>query len=269
MIIPFLLTSIVIILFIWLGTSFFVLQQASKKIYNKTPSHHSYPLSKTNYTQSFMKLMDGTGIDFWHTINSESKNVYVYLHGNAGRVQHLYHELTEYGTVVAPAYPGYHFSEGKPSEKNIYATAQVSMDFVKSLGYNEEQVIIIGHSFGSAPAVYLAQIYPKAKRLIIINGISSIYSMCRRQYGPFCELGKTLYFSTRYAQSVKIPTTIAHLKSDKRIPFEEGQKLFQAIGTKEKEFIELSDNTHAYPNLKELKQVLNALNEVNDKKRNL
>lgn len=240
----------------WFLISYILYIQSGKVIFNRERSYHIYPLPLTEYQQEFFKLTDGTTIDLWHSPRQGSNQLIIYFHGNSGRIPSLYHDLTEYGSIIAPAYPGFHFSEGTPTQETIFETAVQTYEYAKELGYKPENIIILGHSFGGAPAIYLASQDIEAKRLIVINTFSSIYSMCLQQYGPFCELGKTLYFSTRYAQSISIPTTIAHLKTDTRVPFEEGQKLFQAIGTDKKEFIELTDNVHPYPNLKELEKAL-------------
>jgi esterase/lipase len=256
---PTIFISLAILTFLitaWLIISYILYIQSGKVIFQKERSYHVYPLHQTEYQQKFAKLPNNTTIDLWYSPNKNSNQLIIYLHGNSGRIPSLYNDLTEYGSVLAPAYPGFHFSEGIPTQDNIFQTATFAYQYAQELGYDPENIILLGHSFGGAPAIYLASQDIVAKRLIVINSFSSMYSMCRQQYGPFCELGKTLYFSTRYAQSVQIPTTIAHLKTDKRVPFEEGQKLFKAIGTNEKEFIELTDNVHPYPNLKELQTAL-------------
>lgn len=253
----FLISAILFLLIgAWFLISYILYIQSGKVIFNRERSFHIYPLPQTGYQQEFIKLSDGTTIDLWHSPKEDSNQLIIYLHGNSGRIPSLYRDLTEYGSVITPAYPGFHFSEGTPTQESVFETAVQTYEHAKELGYNPENITIFGHSFGGAPAIYLASQDIEAKRLIVINTFSSLYSMCRRQYGPFCELGKTLYFSTRYAQSVSIPTTVAHLKTDTRVPFEEGRKLYETIGTDKKEFIELTDNVHPYPSLKEFDSIL-------------
>ena len=62
--------------------------------------------------------------------------------------------------VIAPEYPGYGVYEGKSSEASIISDAEDLMRFVKGeLNWPEVDIIVIGRSIGSGPAIHLASTY--------------------------------------------------------------------------------------------------------------
>jgi pimeloyl-ACP methyl ester carboxylesterase len=53
-------------------------------------------------------------------------------------------------------YRGYGMSEGKSSEKNIYADAEAALKWLQSNGLTSSRLIVYGYSLGSAPSTEIA-----------------------------------------------------------------------------------------------------------------
>ena len=89
--------------------------------------------------------------------------VIMYCHGNKDhmdfywpRAQLLANTKSKnrYGVMMID-YRGYGLSEGKPSEKGLYADVDAALQWLKSNGLTNNRLIIYGFSMGTAPAVKL------------------------------------------------------------------------------------------------------------------
>ncbi len=178
----------------------------------------------------------------------------MYLHGNTSRLAHFFPELIKEFNVLSPAYPGYHESEGKPTVDSVYETAFLVYEWlVQKNGFPENKIMILGHSLGGSPAIYLASKKPQAKQLVIINIFSSIQSMRFRQYSIFCGFSGHISNSAEQAREVAIPVRHFAYPRDLDIPFAENEKLFQFFTkSRDKKFFTLDGYTHSYPNFKQI-----------------
>ena len=71
-------------------------------------------------------------------------------------------------------YPGYGIYTGETSETRILSDAETVFDYlVNSLGFENENILIMGRSLGSGPATYLAR-SKNAGCLILISAFTSI-----------------------------------------------------------------------------------------------
>jgi esterase/lipase len=244
----------IIVLGLYLTASLFVRAQVKKRLYRFDRSYYLDPLPQTVFQREFFKLPDGTTIDTVYTQGKKTRKVILFLHGNSGRPPYVLHELSKIHNVYSPAFPQFHYSGGKANQETVFQTAHQAYQELLSKGFQEKQILIVGHSFGSAAATYLASQKPNAGKLIIINGFASVMSMCQESLGPLCIMCKTLYFSTGYAQKVTIPVLVTHLKGDNTVPISQGKKLFESFSTNQKEFVELKRESHAYVDLTQLKQ---------------
>jgi len=93
----------------------------------------------------------------------------IYLHGNAadlGRCRSLCLAMMKLigCHILAVEYPGYGIFPGWPSEETVCVTAEQAYDWVVSpygMAWPPEQIIIMGRSVGSGPAVHLSQQFLK------------------------------------------------------------------------------------------------------------
>ncbi len=168
------------------------------------------------------------------------------LHGNGenisntGRTEH-YAGLRALGlNLVAFDYRGYGESEGRPGEAGLYRDADAIWAYLTdSLGVAPRQILIFGHSLGSAVAVDLAsRVAPRA--LVLEGAFTSLADVGRRHY-PFIPV--TLLARNRFASAEKIgrvaaPKLLLHARRDEVIPFDLGQRLF-SLAPEPKAFVEL------------------------------
>ncbi len=174
----------------------------------------------------------------------QSKPVFVYFHGNTGRLPQIINDLQKIGSILSPAFPGFHGTTIPSSTNTFYHAVDSAMAFIKKINIPHSQVIILGHSLGGNPAVYAATQYPDIKQIILANTFHSIKSMCSRQFGPFCYFADHFHNSAQLAPFIHASVCIAHTPEDRIIPFEEGNSLFHAITFPNKQFHSIS-GSHA------------------------
>ncbi len=240
-----------ILLILWLIISFYLYGQAASLVFNNKIS--LAPVPAYGYELNFVRNKAGENISMWYFPNSKTDKVVLYLHGNTGRIADYFADLKQYGTVLSPAYPGYHESEGNPTPEKTLETAVLAYDYLVNVKkIPEEKILIFGHSLGGSPATYLASQKPKAKKLLLANTFSSVQSMCFRQYSIFCVFAGDIFNSAKYAGEVKIPVRQFVYKTDLTVPADEGRTLFTYFKTQDKKIIELDESSHTYFNFRQV-----------------
>jgi len=241
------ITAVLLALFlIWMGASLYLISTSTSLIYQTDKSKNLSYQSKTRSV--FLNLKDGTKVE---VLIAEAKdkakkdNVFVYFHGNWGRIPKNIDELTEYGTVVSPAYPGYSKSEGKPNTALVYETAEVTMQWLETQKIDPAKTTIFGHSLGGSAAIYAATKYPDAKKLILVNTFYSIQSECQRSYSILCVLAYNVHNSANISQGINpsMPLYQFHNPKDDQIPQTEGKKLHEQMPNSQKSFSNI-EGTH-------------------------
>jgi uncharacterized protein len=236
------------IIILWLLASLYLTSQATALVFQNKVSWASVPtVQELDYKLVWQKTKEGKSFSIWDFKNFNTDKYLIYFHGNAGRLLHFFPELTKEYNVVSPAYSGYSESEGEPSVESTYDIAEKTYDWLVSQGVSEDKITIFGHSMGGSPATYVASKKPKANKLVVVNTFSSIQSMCISQYGPLCVFSGGIFNSAENAKNVTIPEYSFSYTGDTSVPFTEGKKLFEAMGTKNKTFTEMNGNSHSYP----------------------
>lgn len=225
---------------VWLLFSIFLYLVSPMIIFNTKASIGVEP--GVPFTQLWLNDAENRKIDTVWIQNSQSSKVVLYLHGNRGRLPPFFAPLAQKFNILAPAYPGYHQSEGKPSTKNIYSTALLAYDYLLQQGYQDDQIIVFGHSMGGSPAVYTGTQRPAAGKIVIVNTFNSMYDMCVPQYSIGCIFIKNVLDTAKYAPSVHNKVRQFHDKNDTVVPYSQGKKLYSHFtGTQDKKFITLPE----------------------------
>ncbi len=103
------------------------------------------------------------GVYIGSTRRIATDTVIMYCHGNKDhmdfywpRAQLLANTKSKnrYGVMMVD-YRGYGLSEGKPSEKGLYADVDAALQWLKANGLTNNRLVIYGFSMGSAPATKL------------------------------------------------------------------------------------------------------------------
>ncbi len=202
----------------------------------------------------YLLTEDGIKINAWFVPYKGSDRGLLWFHGNAGNISHrvdliqrLHHELKV--NIFIIDYRGYGKSEGEQSEEGITKDARAAYDTLLSRKeINPRQIFIFGRSLGSAVAVQLAT-ESQAAGLILEAPFTSIREMVQvtAPWFPFKERLKTQYNSLNKIKQVHMPLLIMHGDQDKIIPFEQGQRLFEAANSpKTFHMISGADHNNSY-----------------------
>jgi fermentation-respiration switch protein FrsA (DUF1100 family) len=197
-------------------------------------------LTETYWEVSFQNCRNETlvGCYFpYHKIapDETAAGTLLYCHGNGGnnfKFSNLGNELRRKlrCNVLIFDYAGYGKSEGKPTAPGILDDGRAARDWlVKQEGITNGQIIVYGQSLGGSVAVDIAA-KDGARALIVESSFTSLGDMGEHIL-PFLPANYLL--RERLASVEKIgkyhgPVFISHGQADKRIPFQQGKRLFDA-----------------------------------------
>jgi len=165
-----------------------------------------------------------------------SPNVLLYFHANAedlGLIYETVESLHEYFqvSVLAMEYPGYGLLKDgtKASEENCYRAALVALRYlVVDLGVRFSQIILIGRSMGSGPALFLASKFPVAG-VILINPFTSVSEVAKQYLGQKLSTLSfgSLFMNRRMIKHVASPVLLIHGMMDTIVPMMHSARLFE------------------------------------------
>ena len=200
-----------------------------------------------HFNELSFKLSDGKLLNGLLFKVDNSKGLIFYLHGNAGSlstwgyVAKRYTELN-YDVFILD-YRGFGKSEGIiNSETQLFEDNQLVFDELKKQ-YNEDKIIILGHSIGTGLASKLAS-ENNSKQLILLSPYYNLTDMVRQKYSFIpTVLLKYKFATNEYLKECEMPITIFHGNSDEVIPYESSLKLKKAFKVKIN-LIELKGQNH-------------------------
>lgn len=180
----------------------------------------------------------------WYVPAPDAKATILFFHGNAGNISHridylpMFHRLG-YNTLIID-YQGYGQSSGSPSELNTYQDARAAWQFLtEEKNIAPAQIILYGESLGGAIATWLAA-NENPGLLILASTFTSVPDMAEKIY-PFLPvrlIARINYNTLELLQSITAPVLVAHSPQDEVVPFEHGQRLYQAAA-EPKQFLTL------------------------------
>ena len=163
----------------------------------------------------------------------------LFFHGNAGdrrgRVEDCRVFMKSGADVFLIDYRGYADNPGSPDENGLAADARGLWKYAtKTLGVDPDRIVLFGESLGGGVAVRLAQEVceqgtPPAG-LIVRSTFSSLVDAARFHY-PWLPVRLLLwdrYPSAERIAEVTCPVLVVHGTRDRIVPYELGEKLFQA-----------------------------------------
>jgi predicted alpha/beta hydrolase family esterase len=134
--------------------------------------------------------------------------------------------------LISYDYSGYGRSEGKVSEKEIYSDIDEVAKFAKDdLGILPCDLILFGHSLGSAPTVHLAakNEYRNIKAIIFISPIASGVKLVSPEL-DFNKIDKMDVFSNlKKITDVHCPIFIIHGEKDQVVPISQSKEMSKFI----------------------------------------
>jgi len=174
-----------------------------------------------------LSTADGERIAAVYLPNPRATYTLLFSHGNAedlGGVLPLLPALRDLGfSVFAYDYRGYGLSEGRPSERNVYADIDAAYDYLtRDLRVPPERIILYGRSLGAGAAVDLA-----ARRfvggLILESPFLTAFRVMTRI--PVFPVDK--FRNVDKIGRVRCPVLVMHGEADEIVPLWHGQRLFE------------------------------------------
>ena len=169
----------------------------------------------------------------------------VFFHGSAGSYQTTVWSTQDYADkgwgILMPEYPGYGGNPGAPSETSFKDAAVSAMAWIKNQGVDEDDLVVIGNSIGSGPAITAAK--QGAGGLVVISGLTSLKDVVKEKLPSApTYLLRDRYENARDIQGIALPVLIVHGEDDEIIPFSQGRQLASISGG---ELLTIPDGDHA------------------------
>jgi pimeloyl-ACP methyl ester carboxylesterase len=228
---------------IWLFICITARLNVNAIVFHPLKRYYTYDGMPAN-TQYFATNSAQQKIDLKYYQGQKPEKLVIYFHGNGGFSTPFLTELIKQGNVLVPSYPGYLESEGTPTVDNFYETGDLAYQKALDLGYKENQIILWGHSLGGSMASYLSSKHPDLDKTILVNTFNNLKSECEKQFYIICIFGDGLLPSDQFASKIRGKVRQLHDRDDKTIDLQLGQKLYDAIGSKDKKFTILEEGDH-------------------------
>lgn len=191
---------------------------------------------------------DGASLVGWVMRTSrDSSGLWLLIcHGNAGNLSEFdrpvhYAGLRGLGlNLLAFDYRGYGESGGAASEQGLYRDAEAAYDYLRhSLGVPADQIVVFGHSLGSAVAIDLVS-RTRVAGLIVEGALTSAVHRGQELYPyiPVRWLARSRFSSIDKVSHITVPKLFLHAARDEVIPLAHGRRLFEAAPPP-KTFLEL------------------------------
>ena len=185
-----------------------------------------------------------TPLHAWH-LPGRGRALVVFFHGNAGtiaaRLPHAAALIALGLDVLLVEYPGYGRSGGEPSERSLYAAADVAHAWAVA---RRRPIVAMGESLGGAVAIDLAARKPLAA-LIAQSTFTSIADMARVvvPWLPFSLSPRNRFESIAKIGRITAPKLLLHGDADEVVPMAHGERLFKAA-REPKRFVKLAGAGH-------------------------
>jgi alpha-beta hydrolase superfamily lysophospholipase len=148
--------------------------------------------------------------------------------------------------VLAVDYRGFGKStDVAPTEAFAYEDAEAAWEYLAKLAPNRQR-FIVGHSLGGAIATELARRRPEASGLVLEATFTSVRDMISHSPWGFLPVGLILnqeFNALEKIGEVKMPVLVTHGTRDSIVPFEMGERLFEAAKSP-KRFIKVEGAGH-------------------------
>lgn len=165
---------------------------------------------------------------------ADGRAVVVFFHGNGADIagsEWLAAPLTQGGLgVLFVEYPGYGIAPGTPSEANIYAAAERSLEELSDRGVDASRVVLVGQSLGSAVAVEMA-LRGHGSRMLLISPFTSIPDLVDGliPFGLGGVFATDRFDTFAKAPEIDLETVVAHGDADWLVPLEMGVAVAERI----------------------------------------
>ena len=129
-------------------------------------------------------------------------------------------------SIIAMEYPGYGVYQSDPTEERILQDAESVLDFaVEELGVEHRDIIVVGRSLGSGPAVHLASTN-RVMGLVLVSAFTSIGDVVKDKFSSIVSLiVKQRFDNLAKIGLVKSPVHFVHGLKDTLVTIQHCYKL--------------------------------------------
>jgi pimeloyl-ACP methyl ester carboxylesterase len=135
-------------------------------------------------------------------------------------------------SVLAVDYRGFGKStDVAPTEAYAYEDAEAAWDALGKLAPGHKR-FIVGHSLGGAIAAELARRHPEGGGLVLEATFTSVGDMIEHSPWGFLPVGLILtqrFDTLSRMDEIRMPVVVVHGTRDSIVPFEMGERLYQAV----------------------------------------
>jgi len=177
----------------------------------------------------------------------DSSGTWILLcHGQSGNIAttvrpRYYAHLRDLGVnILAFDWRGFGLSGSEPSEEGLYRDATAAYNYLRAaLRVPPDDIVIYGHSLGTAPAIELAT-RVRASGLVTEGAPASVRRRAQEVYPyiPVRWVADSEFNSIGRIAQVVMPKLILHATADSTIPINHGRDLF-AAAKEPKRFVSL------------------------------
>ena len=202
---------------------------------------------------------DGTNLVGWFLpapgqVKESSRNILI-CHGNAENVAMVANGFGQTfqrnfnANVFIFDYRGFGKSEGTPDEDGVFADSVAALDVLcQKTNSQPSNVILVGHSLGGGPAVYLAK-ERGCRMLVLQRTFSSLPDTAAHSYPifPVHWIMQNRMDSINRIGDCPQPLFQSHGAADSLIPISLARRLFDKSPTEKKQFFAVEDMDHWDP----------------------
>eukprot|EP00440_Ansanella_granifera_P003202 gb/GFBE01003488.1/.p1 GENE.gb/GFBE01003488.1/~~gb/GFBE01003488.1/.p1 ORF type:complete len:576 (+),score=80.64 gb/GFBE01003488.1/:1-1728(+) len=181
--------------------------------------------------------------------SNSARFLMLYLHSNAEDLGRCYHfcnmlRLQFQVNVLAVEYPGYGVCPGgQADEESVIENARLAYRFITEvMQFPPEDIIVIGRSVGSGPALCLASEH-RVYGVILICPFLSVKEVVRCHLGRLADLIDERFPNQDRIKRISGSLLIVHGKKDAVVPWTQGDALYEAC-PRRKRLVTPEDMTH-------------------------
>ena len=262
-------TILIIFVLAYLFIVLFVYFYQRNLLYHPGENNYSGDKLIVEIDEVKIKTQDNIELLSWyHKKNLNSYKTILFLHGNAGSLENRIHKINHFKDMnvnfLLVSWRGFSGNKGTPTEKGLYEDARSAVNWLKSQGVKENNIIIYGESLGTGITTEIAQ-NKNFAGIILESPFTSMVDAGKNVYPylPVRLLLKDKYESKKKIKNIHSPILIMHGKVDKIVPFHMGKKMYElANEPKYSYFSEYDDHMMEYNEnlLKVLKDFVKSLN---------
>ncbi len=242
----------------YVGAATYVKLNETDLIFPREGAPHGLPAPADSlhlpYRTATFRTADSVVLSTWiiPAPHDDSTGMWVLLcHGQTGNIAtttrpEYYADLRMIGVnILAFDWRGFGASGGSPTEAGLYRDATAAYGYLRAVEHvPADQIIIFGHSLGTAPAIELAT-RVLAAALVVEGAPTSVRERGQELYPwlPLSLISSIQFNSLGRIGNVSMPKLFFHARDDQRIPIAHGRALF-AAAHEPKRFVETLGDHH-------------------------